>query len=122
MMCCIEAHFLPSEMVSSSWTCVLAAWVLVPIVSLVDTGAMSFFGGPCAHWEELSFSLIRLEVMALGIGIEREWYGPGVPHALVIAVYGCKIVDIYVHLDRGDSDGLFGRAISNDGRSYREEV
>lgn len=34
----------------------------------------------------------------------------------------CQIVNIYVHLDRGDSNGLFARAICNDGRSYREEV
>jgi hypothetical protein len=34
----------------------------------------------------------------------------------------CKIVDIYVHLDRGDAHQSFANAISSDGRSYREEV
>lgn len=27
-----------------------------------------------------------------------------------------------MHLDRGDSQGVFARAISSDGRSYRDEV
>lgn len=33
-----------------------------------------------------------------------------------------QIVNIYVHLDRGDPQGLFARAISSDGRSYKDEV
>ncbi|KAG0567242.1 hypothetical protein M758_7G160400 [Ceratodon purpureus] len=33
-----------------------------------------------------------------------------------------QIVTIYVHLDRGDSQGVFARAISSDGRSYRDEL
>jgi ubiquitin conjugation factor E4 B len=33
-----------------------------------------------------------------------------------------QIVDIYVHLDRGDAHQSFANAISSDGRSYREEL
>jgi len=33
-----------------------------------------------------------------------------------------QIVNIYVNLDRGDSQGVFSRAISSDGRSYRDEL
>ncbi|CAM6108599.1 unnamed protein product [Calypogeia fissa] len=33
-----------------------------------------------------------------------------------------QLVDIYVHLGRGDVNGVFFKAISNDGRSYREEL
>jgi hypothetical protein len=39
---------------------------------------------------------------------------------MVLTVW--QIVTIYVHLDRGDSQGVFARAISSDGRSYRDEV
>ncbi|KAG0558710.1 hypothetical protein KC19_10G048000 [Ceratodon purpureus] len=33
-----------------------------------------------------------------------------------------QIVNIYVNLDRGDPQGLFARAISSDGRSYKNEL
>ncbi|CAM6096554.1 unnamed protein product [Calypogeia fissa] len=33
-----------------------------------------------------------------------------------------QIVDIYVHLGRGDVNGVFPKAISGDGRSYKEEL
>ncbi|KAL3691495.1 hypothetical protein R1sor_005146 [Riccia sorocarpa] len=33
-----------------------------------------------------------------------------------------QIVDIYVHLARGDSTGVFARAISSDGRSYSNDI
>ena len=36
-------------------------------------------------------------------------------------VYG-KIVEIYVHIARGDKDNIFPAAISKDGRSYNEQV
>ncbi|KAG6550550.1 hypothetical protein Mapa_007919 [Marchantia paleacea] len=34
----------------------------------------------------------------------------------------CQIMDIYVHLSRGDSNGVFAKAISSDGRSYQHEI
>lgn len=33
-----------------------------------------------------------------------------------------KIVHIYVHLARGDTDNIFPSAISKDGRSYNDQV
>ena len=33
-----------------------------------------------------------------------------------------KIVNIYVHLARGDKENIFPAAITRDGRSYNEQV
>lgn len=33
-----------------------------------------------------------------------------------------KIAEIYVHIARGDKEGVFAEAISKDGRSYNEQV
>lgn len=33
-----------------------------------------------------------------------------------------KIVEIYVHLSRGDKDNVFPSALSSDGRSYKDEL